>query len=108
MRAVSGYSCTEFVELLYEGKLGANVHWEPQFHLLGPAGNILHVEKLSEDFESMCKKLGKTTGRLPRLNTRRSQESTDYYTDETADIVRHLYAGDFERFGFSTEVPDTF
>lgn len=105
---VVGESFAEFVDLLYEGKLGENVHWTPQSRLLGPAGNILKVESLGEDFDMKCEKLGKTKGRLPRFNPNRKHEKdpADRYTEEIAAKVLHLYAADFERFGFSTDLPD--
>lgn len=99
-------SFPRFIDLLHRGELEPNVHWLPQSSLLGPAGNILHVENLAAGFDMMCDKLGKTRCKLPRINTRRSFDPTAFYTDETADIVRQLYADDFERFGFSTDVPE--
>lgn len=105
---VVGESFTEFVDLLYEGKLPENVHWMPQSRLLGPAGTILKVENLAEDFNLMCEKLGKTKGRLPRFNPDRNlaKRKRAYYTGDLASKVLHLYAADFERFGFSPEVPE--
>ena len=56
----------------------------------------------------MCSLLGKTTGKLPRYNAKRVKEqavdASKLYTRRTADIVRYLYAGDFERYGYSTEL----
>ena len=98
----------EFVDLLSRDKLGRNAHWAPMSKLRGPVGDILRVESLTDDFVRMCEKLGKKTGSLPRYHSgkHRSKAGPVHISEDLAEVIRQLYAADFERFGYDTEVPE--
>lgn len=102
-------SFEEFVTLLDEGRLPRDAHWRPQLDLPGPSGHLLRFESLQKGFDEMCSLLGKRTGKLPHYHKPqtgpREAHPAELYTRRMADVVRHLYAGDFERFGYSTQLP---
>lgn len=56
-------------------------------------------ETLDEDFMKVSVKLGKQVS-LPHLNSVERGYSEFFYTDVTREIVRDLYAKDFELFEY--------
>jgi hypothetical protein len=56
-------------------------------------------ERLSEDFERICRILGIRT-RLPHRNRADRSHYREYYTPRTVEIVRRKYARDIELFGY--------
>jgi len=89
--------------------------WQPQ-HMdcvlelidIDFVGRLEHVEA---DSAAVFRKLGIPEERLPTPDTINFPGSdaasrlSQFYTPDLARIVRHLYARDFHRFGYSTELP---
>lgn len=73
--------------------------------LKGPSGRIEvdfigRFERLEQDFNEVCDKLG-FSATLPHLKaTRRSGSYRDLYSDETESMVGDLFAPDIDRFGY--------
>ncbi len=70
-------------------------------------GNVIvdfigRYERLKEDFDEACRKIGLKTPSLP--HKRRAKNRADYrkyYTDETAGLVENYFKQDIELFGYS-------
>lgn len=64
-------------------------------------------EFLVEDFETVCKRIGIKTPKLPhsRKATDRRKDYREYYTDATAQLVADHYRADIERFGYRFDEP---
>ena len=86
----------------------AKIAVKDQLSFLGVNGKVEldfigRFENLENDYKYICQKIGLTT-KLPHVRASKHKHYTEYYDDETREIIADRYAKDIEYFGYKFEV----
>jgi len=75
------------------------IHKNPRKEKMG----VIKFESLNRGFASVCADLRLSQGELPWINKRERNHYSEYYNDETKDIIKKAYADDIKAFGYKYE-----
>lgn len=102
-------SFAEFIGVITTSRT-TDPHWMRQTRIVGPRLDAaLHLESLNEELSKLptvlCEHLSKTLRKRAPHATGADALTAEHYTPEIVAVVKDFYADDFERFGYSTELP---
>lgn len=93
------------LDWINETNIWTSVHFLPQYHFVCDSADevmmdfVGRFESIESDFLYVAKRLGCTRS-LSKTNAGSQQHYSNYYDEETQEIVRQAYARDIELFGY--------
>lgn len=82
----------------------AGYHFLPQTYFISDDVDYIgRFENIKEDFKFVCNKIKINTKELPHINKTNHKHYSEYYNEETRQIVSELYKEDIKRFGYQFE-----
>lgn len=103
-RGVSVFQRDEFIALLRSVPTMADaLRADKDQPMSGVAANLdylMRFERLQEDFDLVCDRLGIPRQALPRRNQSARGHVRDYYDEETVELVREVFFEDVQLFGY--------
>lgn len=103
---LSHYSDFKDMIINWDDMLYNQIHFKPQYEwICDKHGKLLpdhigKVEDMQQHIDIISKRLGVQQCKLPQKNKSKHKHYTEYYDDETREIVAKKYAKDIEYFGY--------
>ena len=105
-RYLSDYSSFEDMVVNWNESLFNQLHFMEQYKWIHDGNGELmpdfigKLENIQQDFDTVCDKIGIPQQKLPHKNKSKHKHYTEYYDEETKQLVAETYAKDIEYFGY--------